>query len=57
MPSARTGTEDAPSGWAAVRNRAADGEWGQFTREDVEGLVRGVRQVVAGCEDRRALSG
>lgn len=35
-------------GWAAIRNRAAHGEWDQFTREDVEGMVRGVRQVVGG---------
>lgn len=35
-------------GWAAIRNRAAHGEWDQFTREDVEGMLRGVQQVIAG---------
>lgn len=35
-------------GWAAIRNRAAHGEWDQFTREEVEDMVRGVQRVVAG---------
>jgi hypothetical protein len=33
--------------WAAIRNEAAHGEFGAFTRDDVEQMVRGVQSFLA----------
>jgi hypothetical protein len=35
-------------GWAAIRNKAAHGEWDKFSRGDVETMVKGVTQFIAG---------
>lgn len=49
---ARAGVLTAPQaallrGFAAVRNKAAHGEWDSFTRADVENMVQGVKNVLA----------
>ena len=34
-------------GHAAIRNRAAHGDWDTFSRQDVEGMVRGIQEALA----------
>jgi hypothetical protein len=33
--------------WAAIRNHAAHGEFDQFTRKDVENMIRGIKNFLA----------
>lgn len=41
------GMQKQITAWADLRNRAAHGQWEQFTAADVEDMIRGVRRFIA----------